>query len=477
MKKVFLILCTIFMLTLFIISASAESVKYTSDLTDVGNTAKSYNGYFYSEEYGSFQYVLTFNEYDEKTAFVYISDIDFFKEYVNDNFDNNYYYFHEYFETYPEDELYYDDLYALKYIDEMAFNYLITYTPEESNSLNLISPGVYELKSAGGEVINVLLDNSFITYLDEKYSLYEAWENKSTFNFLYFLYNVEHCSAMNYNQVAEYVSMYSVIKTNNSINSEFNKYKESCNANGSTISHEGFNEFLRVNNFSIYSEYMNSFYYLSKEMYSAGASSSSSGGSSGSTVPDDKGEHYGQSHGCDAPLDSSGACCYNPGYNDGILDGADEFKESNEYQETINNSKTEAIEQFKQSNEYKETLESIRVEADEYAVDNYLKSSEYESTKDSCFIAGSEAGYTNAYSDLCSDVYYRGVADGHSSFRGSNEHIADMDSSYRMGYDEGVKNERKNGVNPGAVIALMIILFVLLAVLISLFQIKKKKRK
>ena len=338
--------------------------------------------------------------------------------------------------------------------------------------LHPIEKGVYEVVDNDANVIDIVITDDFIVLLDDEYFLYDTSEDKKTMNFHRFLFEKGY-SFMNYNEVAEYVTLYTYKRIVTDIYSNYANYEVSNNS----ASLDGFINYIRENNQTLFDHYSGYLHSFASSVYALGASSSSSGGSSGSIVPGDKGEHYGQSHGCDAPLDSSGACCYNPGYNDGILDGADEFKESNEYQETINNSKTEAVEQFKQSIEYKETLESIRVEADEYAVDNYLKSGEYEATKDSCFIAGSEAGYTNAYSDLCSDVYYRGVADGHSSFRGSNEHIADMDSSYRMGYDEGVKNERKNGVNPGAVIALMIILFILLAVLISLFQIKKKKRK
>ncbi|MBR2024882.1 MAG: hypothetical protein IKA02_03640, partial [Clostridia bacterium] len=257
------------------------------------------------------------------------------------------------------------------------------------------------------------------------------------------------------------------------IYSNYANYEVSNNS----ASLDGFLNYIRENNQTLYDHYSGYLHSFASSVYALGASSSSSSGSSGSTTPGEVGEHYGQSHNNSNHEIVDSDCCYKPGYNDGLLDGGDVFQNSEEYETIINENRTEAVKLFKQSTEYNETLESVRVEANEYAVDSYLKTDEYEATKDSCFVAGSEAGYTNAYSDLCSEVYYRGVADGHSSFRGSNEHIADMDSSYRMGYDDGVENERKNGINPAAVIALMIILFVLLAVLISLFQIKKKKRK
>ena len=330
--------------------------------------------------------------------------------------------------------------------------------------------GIYAIYDSDNNIIEYFVTNDYLYFLESIYPDYKSssqYQNGSDFEgYIWERYRIETSISIVYSIAGKYQQS----QLMNEAKKEFEDYK----SNDSTITEEEFSSYLQVSNPYLswfYEENLSSFI---SEMITA--SKSTSGSSSGTTIPgENQGENYGKSHINNNHIITDSDCCYNPGYNDGILDGADEFKESNEYQETINNSKTEAVEQFKQSIEYKETLESIRVEADEYAVDNYLKSSEYEATKDSCYAAGSNVGYTNAYSDLCSDVYYRGVADGYSSFRGSNDHMADMDSSYRMGYDDGVSTERKNAVNPGAVIALMIILFVLLAVLISLFQIKKKK--
>ena len=350
-------------------------------------------------------------------------------------------------------------------------------------TLTQICSGLYYVcpASSPGEIIDYVITYDFIEYLDYIYNsrFKGSDEFKNGEDFLTYLNNSELANVLVFNEALEnFITVFQSYKFTSEIDDELEIYNSYLQSHGNAqLTPEGFSEYLMYNNKTLYNVYMNGSYSLSSEMFASG-NSSSSGGSSGSTTPgENKGENYGKSHTNDNHKITDSDCCYNPGYNDGLLDGGVVFQNSEKYQNIINENKTEAVEQFKQSNEYKETLESIRVEADEYAVDNYLKSEEYEATKDSCYAAGSNVGYTNAYSDLCSDVYYRGVVDGYSSFRGSNDHIADMDSSYRMGYDDGVSTERKNAVNPGAVIALMIILFVLLAVLISLFQIKKKKRR
>lgn len=330
--------------------------------------------------------------------------------------------------------------------------------------------GVYAIYDSDLNLIEYVATFDYFDCLSTIYPLYkdsDSYKNGSDFEgYIWENYKIDTSVTIVYSIAAYYQQSQLMAETK----AEFENYKST----DSTITEEEFSTYLQSSNPYLSYFYNQNLSSLVSEMIASSSSSSSGGSSGGSTPGENQGEHYGNSHDNTNHTIGDSDCCYNPGYNDGLLDGADEYKESNEYEETINNSKSEAVEQYKQSNEYKETLESVAIEASEIAVDEYLKSDEYQSTKDSCYAAGSDAGYTNAYEDACSEVYSRGKTDGYAEFRGSMEYSKAVNSAYSSGWDDGADKARESAVNPGGVIASI---FILAGLIILLFILSGKKRK
>ncbi len=344
-------------------------------------------------------------------------------------------------------------------------------------TFNILNTGVYEVIDAGSNVIDVVITEDFISFLDSEYFFYNTSEDKKIIGFSAYLFRKGY-ACMNYNEVAEYVSLYLDSRTIKDLYNEYSLYSISNNS----ATAEGFLEYIKSNNYTLYDNYYGYIHHFASEMYSLGASSSgsSSSGSHGSssTVPNEnKGSHYGASHtGGEDTIDSS--CCYNPGYNDGLLDGADNFQKSDEYTNILEENSTQAIEEYLKSEEYTSAMESLKTEIEETAVQQYKEGDEYQGALDSAYTVGSENGVASAYEKAADEVFALGVAEGFNKFRESQECVNVMDSCYGQGWKDGENYANENAINPGGVIVTVVLLIAGSAVLLVLSKVKvKKKRK
>lgn len=190
-----------------------------------------------------------------------------------------------------------------------------------------------------------------------------------------------------------------------------------------------------------------------ESFYEAGASSSSSSSHGGSHVTiQDKGENYGKSHNGDSDtIDTD--CCYNPGYYDGVLDGGDTYKNSEQWDIDVNNE----INEYMQSTEYQTLMNEYSTEV----INEYLLSVEYQAAIDSSIAVGEAIGEANAYDRAYEEVLTQGRTEGYNSFRESQEYLDALDSSSYVGYKKGVEDGKNSVVDPTGVIALIVILAVL----------------
>lgn len=190
-----------------------------------------------------------------------------------------------------------------------------------------------------------------------------------------------------------------------------------------------------------------------ESFYEAGASSSSSSSHGGSHVTiQDKGENYGKSHNGDSDtIDTD--CCYNPGYYDGVLDGGDTYKNSEQWDIDVNNE----INEYMQSSEYQTLMNEYSTEV----INEYLLSVEYQAAIDSSIAVGEAIGEANAYDRAYEEVLTQGRTEGYNSFRESQEYLDALDSSSYVGYKKGVEDGKNSVVDPTGVIALIVILAVL----------------
>ena len=181
------------------------------------------------------------------------------------------------------------------------------------------------------------------------------------------------------------------------------------------------------------------------------SSSGSSHGTYGSMVTE-KGDNYGNSHNGNIDIYDSD-CCYNPGYYDGVLDGGDTYKNSEQWDIDVNNE----INEYMQSTEYKALMNQYSTEV----INEYLLSAEYRAALDSSVAVGEAIGEANAYDRAYDEVLTQGRTEGYNSFRGSQEYLDALDSSSYVGYKKGVEDGKNSVVDPTGVIALIVILAVL----------------
>lgn len=339
-------------------------------------------------------------------------------------------------------------------------------------------PGLYSIKDSDDTVIEYFITFEFDNYLTNEYDTYKY----SVATDMYFIDYLDSLLPEDEDEdlyvieiAYSYIQSFLARKFQHDIYNTFCDYKNDAEYIGEQITKEGFEKYLE-SNLSMQEFYNSGIDSLYNELNEL-SSSSSSGSSGGSTPGENQGEHYGASHNNSNHIITDTDCCYNPGYNDGLLDGADEYKESNEYQETINNSKTEAVEEYFESEEYKSAMESLKTEIENTAVQQYKEGDEYKASIDSAYIVGSENGVASAYDKAAEEMYNLGKAEGFNEFRNSQECVDVMDSCYGQGWKDGENHANENAINPGGVIVTVILILAGSALLLVLSRIKHKKKK
>ncbi|MBO5356403.1 MAG: hypothetical protein J6A95_01420 [Clostridia bacterium] len=317
----------------------------------------------------------------------------------------------------------------------------------------------------------IFFENEWLNYLES-----ESFSNGEVF----YDYIVDLVSDPDpCNLLTEALTFYQSEKYTNEIDNIYEEYKSTVISQGGKITPAGFSEYILNNYGSFYHNYINGSQSVFTEMYSAGASSSSSSGgsSSGSTPGENQGEHYGASHDNTNHIVTDSDCCYNPGYNDGLLDGEDNYKNSEDYQNVINEENQKAIEEYFNSEEYTSAMESLKTEIENTAVQQYKEGDEYKASIDSAYIVGSENGVASAYEKAADEMYNLGKAEGFNEFRNSQECVDVMDSCYGQGWKDGENHANENAINPGGVIVTVILILAGSALLLVLSRIKRKKKK
>ena len=335
--------------------------------------------------------------------------------------------------------------------------------------------GVYAMCDSDFNVIEYVATADYLDYLAIIYPLYkdsDSYKNGSDFEgYIWENYKIDTSVTIVYSIAAYYQQSQLMAETK----AEFENYKST----DSTITEEEFSTYLQSSNPYLsyfYNQNLSSFV---SEMI-ASSSSSSSGGSSGgdSTVPEEnQGEHYGSSHDNTNHIVTDSDCCYNPGYNDGLLDGEDNYKNSEDYQNVINEENQKAIEEYFNSEEYTSAMESLKTEIENTAVQQYKEGDEYKASIDSTYIVGSENGVASAYEKAADEMYNLGKAEGFNEFRNSQECVDVMDSCYGQGWKDGENHANENAINPGGVIVTVILILAGSALLLVLSRIKRKKKK